>query len=181
MARHACRPLAQAGFTLLEILVVLAFVGILVSMAATGLRVFNFGRSPEQQANRVAALLQLASDEAILTGTEVGLRIDSNRLQFSRFQLETREWISLAKDSQFRDREIPDGIVMQLELDGVAVNEIAFAANNESDKVSPAPQIIFFSSGEVVPFTLRFKGETDQPTWQIASNILGQLTVAEKP
>ena len=177
--RHSHRLLPQAGFTLLEILVVLVFVALLVSMAATGLRIFNAGRSPETQANRFAALLQLASDEAVLTGTEVGLLMDSRDMQFFRFQPATREWVSLSKDEQFFDREIPDGITMQLELEGLAVNNFQLDPGDEALQDSPAPQLIFFSSGEATAFTLRFTGEPDQPAWQLVGNILGQFDISE--
>ena len=115
----------------------------------------------------------------MLTGTEVGLLMDLDHMLFFRFQPATREWVSLSKDKQFYDREIPAGITMQLELEGLSVNNFELEPGNESSQEPPTPQLIFFSSGEATAFTLRFTGDPDQPAWQVVVNILGQFDVSE--
>lgn len=90
----------QHGFTLLELLVVMVIAGLMLGAVA-----FNAMPSPrqrvEQDANRIALLLQLARDEAILRNLPVAFEADQYGY---RFQVrEDRVWLPL-RDDMLRDR-----------------------------------------------------------------------------
>lgn len=170
MPRSEPRLHESAGFTLVEILVVVALIAILVSIAATGLRIFESDRSPEVQARRLAMLFSLAGDEAIMTGTEVGMRLGRGNMQFYRFVPETREWVSLAGDLQFRDRELPVDMSMQLVLEGFEATQ----PEGETD-ASKSPQVIFFSSGEATPFHVEISMPGNDESWLVQVDLLGQV------
>lgn len=94
------RRLAR-GFTLLELLVVLVIVGVMLGVVS-----FNAMPSSRQalenEARRIALLLQLARDEAIVRNSPVAFEADTERY---RFLLRTNKvWTPLDKDDLLRER-----------------------------------------------------------------------------
>lgn len=90
------------GFTLLELLVVLVIVGVMLGVVS-----FNAMPSSQQvlenEARRIALLLQLARDEAIVRNSAVAFEADSERY---RFLLRTNKtWTPLEKDDLLRERD----------------------------------------------------------------------------
>ncbi|NVD97034.1 type II secretion system minor pseudopilin GspH [Massilia sp. BJB1822] len=92
----------QRGFTLIELLVVMVILGItlgLVSLnAAPSLR-----QNMEQEAQRVALLLQLARDEAIVRNRPIAFEASQESYRF--LVRNERSWEPLAQDDMLRERQ----------------------------------------------------------------------------
>ncbi|RJF97565.1 GspH/FimT family pseudopilin [Noviherbaspirillum saxi] len=101
MKRFAPRVDAR-GFTLLELLVVLVIAGLLLGMVA-----FNAMPGERQalqnEAQRIALLLQLARDEAIVRNRPIAFEADNTRYRF--LIREEKEWQPLGQDDLLRERE----------------------------------------------------------------------------
>lgn len=96
------RPVRAArGFTLVEVMVVMVIIGITLGMVS-----LNAIPSPEQnlqaEARRIALLLQLARDEAIVRNRLVAFEADSERYRFL-VRNETR-WDPVTQDDMLRER-----------------------------------------------------------------------------
>ena len=98
----ATRPVRVArGFTLIELMVVMVVIGITLGLVAV-----NAIPSPRQnlknEAQRIALLLQLARDEAIVRNRLVSFEADPERYRFL-VRNETR-WDAVTEDDLLRER-----------------------------------------------------------------------------
>jgi general secretion pathway protein H len=90
------------GFTLIELLVVMVIVGI--SLGVVSISALPSGHQVLQtEAKRIALLLQLARDEAILRNRAIAFEVDSVRYRF--LIREENTWQLLTKDDVLRERE----------------------------------------------------------------------------
>ncbi|GGY24813.1 type II secretion system minor pseudopilin GspH [Pseudoduganella albidiflava] len=91
----------QRGFTLIELLVVLVIIGftlglVMANMAPSG------RQAMQQEAQRVALLLQLARDEAIVRNRPIAFEAGTQGYRF--LVREGREWKTLPQDDMLRER-----------------------------------------------------------------------------
>ncbi|MDC8760465.1 type II secretion system minor pseudopilin GspH [Janthinobacterium fluminis] len=96
------RPLHLArGFTLIELLVVLVIVGLTMGLVS-----FNAMPSRQQglqkEAERIALLLQLARDEAIVRNRQVAFEADADSYRF--LVRNDKRWEAVTQDDLLRER-----------------------------------------------------------------------------
>jgi general secretion pathway protein H len=92
----------QRGFTLIELLVVLVIIGLtlgLVTMNAAP----SQRQAMQQEAQRVALLLQLARDEAIVRNRPIAFEANAESYRF--LVRNGRQWEPLPQDDMLRQRE----------------------------------------------------------------------------
>ncbi len=158
-ARGCGKPIKQVGFTLVELLVVLVIIGCLVSLA-----LFSTGRNTErelqEEARRLATVMTLLADEAVLENREYGLLINSTGYQVLSFAEDCACWSVSADQQGYR---LPEWVRLQLQLDGEplqlggSVDKEADGEEDEADEQSVQPQLLLFSSGELSAFSLRLE------------------------
>jgi len=158
----------QRGFTLLELLVVLVIIGLF-----SGLVLFsvtpNDNQTTNREAKRLIHTIQLAQDEAIMQGVELGVTVQSDRYSFSRRQ--DKAWLPLAGDPDFTEYILNPPLMMTIEVEGDNV-----VLKNDDKSLIPA--IMVLSSGELTSFKLSlFKQETPDRVFQIVGQENGQLSL----
>lgn len=171
--------LGARGFTLIEIMVVLVIVAVMA-----GLLVFSFNDSPQQRVQReatmLAALINAASDEAVMRGFELGLVIDDTGYQFVYFDPEKKQW-QPARERALMRHEFAEPYAVEFTIDGAQVDDEtrqriqALAAR--SDDAALKPTLLIFSSGEVTPFRLALS-VTQQPPITLVGDGLNPVVVA---
>ncbi|MCO7555883.1 type II secretion system minor pseudopilin GspH [Metapseudomonas otitidis] len=141
------------GFTLIELLVVLVIIGCLVGLAVFSTGIAGPSRELNNEAERLAGLIGVLVDEAVLDNREYGLRLENDRYQVLRFDEAKARWEPVGKQPHV----LPAWAEMKLELEGDALVLPGSVTDGDEKKGSPnarAPQLLILSSGELSPFRL---------------------------
>jgi len=140
------------GFTLLELLIVLVILGITVSFTVLSFGLKNPQDELKEHGERIAALVQLASEESILLGTELALQFNNDGYAF--LNLKGDHWLEIKNDQIFRQRAVPEHIAIDVSVEGASIGE----------------RIYFFSSGEISPFILTLNSQDTDARYQLNGN-----------
>lgn len=152
------------GFTLIELLVVIVLIGLLASIGLTTVGSGNQGRALNNEVNRLHAVLRMASEEAIYSNTEIGVRFDSGAYSFLVYDEKEESWVE-APQRFLRAHPLPEWLIMEwrredeLRIPGAEKSELSAGIQDESG--SSEPDLVMLSSGEVTPFVISFELEND--------------------
>jgi general secretion pathway protein H len=149
---------------------VLVIVGIIVSFMTLSSGGDKHAREMEREAQRLVALLQMASDEAVTRSEQLAMRVGETDYEF--MVLENQQWLPLTDDQVLRPRQLPDGIELRLELQDNPPPALTAEAEDEDQ---PQPQVFLLSSGEMTPFVLTFSSPGSEQRYHIKATLLGHL------
>ncbi|MBC8129401.1 MAG: prepilin-type N-terminal cleavage/methylation domain-containing protein [Rhizobiaceae bacterium] len=135
MTRHG-----EAGFSLLEVLVVLALLATM-----TGLTMLSFGSGErtdrlEAEARLLANRLSMASDEALLTGADLSLRLDGASYGVDVWSDEGNAWRRHPSEMLGSRHVMAEGIAVDVEP---SLGRLPI----RPDAVSEGAEIVFSGSG----------------------------------
>lgn len=163
------------GFTLIELLVVLVLIGVITTFAVINISGTEDPRL-EREARRLAAVLELAAESAVIQGRELGLVLDGEGYRFAR--LEAGEWMAFGAegDRVFRPHELPDDIRMEWVTDGLPGER-----EPGGDDDAPVPNVMLLSSGEATPFrlALTWRGRGDTAGWLLEVGQMGHIRLQQ--
>jgi len=143
--------------------VVLVIVGVLVGTAVLSIG----GRTDEalrEEIERMAALLRLSQEEAILQSRELGLGIWRDGYGF--YRLAGEQWQRLTDDELLHSRELPEAAEVALFLEGVKVSLEPEPRNK--------PQVFILSSGEMSAFELTLSTD-GAPPHRLQADAMGRI------
>ncbi len=152
-SKRSLRP--AAGFTLIELMVVVVIIGVVI--AATLLSIGGSGRDSqlEQERDRLAAIIEYVRERAALQTVEYGLRCESGDYRFSMYDSRTGKWIEDPLDDTLRARTLPAGLEMALSIeDRPVVLPVRTDAKRSDAPQDFTPQIMLYSSGDITSFKL---------------------------
>jgi general secretion pathway protein H len=150
--------------------VVLLIIGIVLSFA-----VLSIGNAPSRETagdemRRLAALVDLAREEAILQATEVAMEVRTDGYSF--LHLEGEHWLPVGEDDPvLRPRELAAGTHLELSLEGESLDL-------DRGKDESAPRVFLLSSGELSPFRLRVIDEVQRQAYTLTGAADGRLLAA---
>lgn len=165
---RARTPGRAAGFTLIEVLVVVFVLG--VALAAVGLRVGDGGRRDrlEQSAQRLRAVLELAAQEAVLRGTWLAASLDAEGYQV--LTLRGRQWVPAAAGEPFAPQRLPRTVRLALSVEG--------KGQWLPQPGEPAPAQIFFTpEGEITRFELWLSDRGLRERWRLRAELVGRVAL----
>tara|TARA_Y100000768_G_scaffold157085_1_gene117234 strand:- start:5389 stop:5931 length:543 start_codon:yes stop_codon:yes gene_type:complete len=163
----------ERGFTLIEILVTITIIAVITSMS---LLLFNppSDQTLKNESSKLQSLIQMASDEAIIQGKEIGIEFIHRGYRFLDLDPFTEIWNTREDDHIFRERYFSEGINVDIKLEN---NEIEIRGKKENKLQRLFPHIILFSSGEISPFLITLAGENGE--LMIEAKINGTITTKE--
>ena len=148
----------------MELMVVLLIIGVIVTFAGISLRGDPWAGTLREETRRLAALLDLAAEDALLEARELAVRFEPDGYRFLRLQ--QGQWTGLAEGA-LRPRQLPPGMELELRL------QEGGAPQDSEDQ--GAPQVYILSSGEMTPFTLRLHTPERDYRYELRADLLGRL------
>jgi general secretion pathway protein H len=162
MTRHA------GGFTLIETLVVVVIVAVLASTVALNFVGADRERNLRTDAERLAALIELARLETVQRNEEWGLAVATDGYRFLSYEPRRSGWTEI-DERPFQARRVEDATLV------AKVESIALPGTAKRKDV---PAILVLSSGEMTPFEIVVAPAWQSPPWIVASD--GIATVAAR-
>lgn len=134
-----------SGFTLFELLLVLALMAIIVSMAAPSFATFGRGRNADYAAARFVALCHWARSQAITDGVIYRIRMDT---------FNGKWWLDAQKQGAFEDIDM-SGLPYQLP-EGVTITSDVAAVDGYAS-------IVFDPTGTTTTGQVNISGQQGEP------------------
>jgi general secretion pathway protein H len=165
----------EAGFTLLELLVVIVIIGIMTSMAVISVNVLGGDHEMQQEAERLQAILLQTREDAIMQSRDLGLRLDETGFEFLEYDGRTERWVAVENDPLLRARELPDGLRMALRVEDRNVQLKPRQPATERDPISP--QVVLQAAGELVPFDITLSRDGTDQKRRVSGTLEGKIEV----
>ncbi len=182
------------GFTLLEVLVVIALIGLIISSVQ-----FNFsGKRPEDTLKTVSykfsTLFENAANYGLLNNIELGLYIGKNSYRFLGY--DGTKWSEISEQNWLTTQKLPKGVTLTLTLDDLPIEEpllfdsSVFTKQNEEflsyesaeqekdskGKKQLLPQVYILSGGDITPFSLTFHFTDEASLYDDLSELAYRVT-----
>jgi general secretion pathway protein H len=165
-----------AGFTLIEILVVVVIMAIVISVAVLAIGSGGRDQQLDQESQRIEGLLGLLHDRALLEGRDFGMRIEPTAYKFFVYDTRLNRWASFDQEKEFRNRTLPAGVSFALELDSQQVVLKPIDPTQDADTPPPPPQLAIAASGDATPFRLTLLRDGSTAASSVSGDSTGKLT-----
>ena len=177
-----------AGFTLVEILVVIVIVGTVVSIAMLSFGVLGNDRELQTEARRFVSLLELARDDASMQSREFGIELMTGSYRFVEYDGLAGRWTDVPGDDTLRLRSLPDDEEFELFLEDKRIllddDPAKFEDADEKSRFSSsnpyAPHLLIYSSGDATPFELHVWRRFDDERVVMRGNAFGEVEIVDR-
>jgi general secretion pathway protein H len=162
-----------AGFTLLELLVVIVIIGIITTMATISVNVLGGDHEMEREAERLQAILTQVREDAMMQGRDIGMRVDTRGYDFLEYDARVELWRTVEDDPLLRERTLPDGLNLALRLED---RDLRLKPRTAASELEPLqPHVIVQASGDLAPFDVFLTRDGTQESRRISGTVLGTI------
>ncbi len=149
--RRAC----AAGFSLIEIMLVVFIIGLVTAAVVITFSGDTRDTELDKEAERIDALFAYAREQAELQTRDYGFRINRLEYSFVVFDPLGNQWRLPQEDDALRLREIPEGLIPSLVVEGRGV-----VLDSRKPKVDDfKPQVMIFANGDLTSFEITLERE----------------------
>jgi len=158
---------------LIELIVVVVIIGVMAGFATLSI---GLGHSDEvkQEARRLQALMEIAAQESLLSGRDLGMLFSEQGYQFYSWELVENKFVCtpLVDDDHLSEpRELSEQIELELYVEGSIVDF--------SKKSEIGCHLLLLSSGEMTEFELLINQHESELSYQLIGSITGQLALQQ--
>jgi general secretion pathway protein H len=159
---EGCR--GQPGFTLWELLIVVAIIAITVSMMQFSMGLGDDDRELKRVGKDLGKLFHLLSQEAVFESRNYAISVQKNGFVVLEYQED--KWTP-ANDSFLTRFTMPETQSSELLIDDKIIDI--------SSKKEPVPHIRILSSGEMTPFEWRISDQFSHSGIVLQGNLIGTV------
>ena len=167
-----------AGFSLLELMVVVAIIGLMAGALVLSADLGGEERIQEREAYRLRGLIELLREEALMQNRDFAVELSESGYRFLAYDYVQLRWLPPLNERLFVDYLLPEeDLRLEVALDGrYTTLEPEFDTSPEDDG-EHEPQLLVFSSGEVTAFELDFVFGDNDGRYRLSAEIDGSLEV----
>ena len=176
-ARALQSPLA--GFSLIELLVVVTIIALFIGMAMLSLGTAGTDRELQREIERLRTLFDLLSEEALMESRDYGILFSETGYRFYIYDYATLTWLSPSDDRLLSEHVLENPLRLALRLED---REVRLLQDFESMDINeqPEPQAIVFSSGQTTPFAVDAYRELTGGRYSLEVDFDGGTTVSRE-
>jgi len=175
MRRECARACADsAGFTLIEIMVVVVIIGVVAALMVLSFTLTGRDRELEKESDRLFALFTYAREQAELQTREYGVLFQDDGYEFLTYDVRRALWRSVPDDEALVARRLPDGLGVKLTVEARPV-----VLTRPKDARDKTPQVMIFSNGDLTSFAATLEREGGLRSVTVTQDDQGQ--VIEQP
>ena len=167
---------SPAGFTLIEMLVVVFIIGIICAGVLLSVNVTGTDHELQTESERLATLMNYARDAAEMQTREFGLACSAKGYEFYAFDPRTALWGSIPEDDALRARTLPAGLTLKLNVEG---HDVVFKPPNKEEPKKP--DIMIFSNGDLSAFELTVVRDEAAHSEKVAVDAKGNIAATPVP
>jgi general secretion pathway protein H len=181
VARRGARAgkYASRGFSLLELLVVVAIVAIFIGAAVLSIGVAGDDRDVRQETFRLKSILDLVREEALMQNRDFGVLFSASGYRFYIYDYQQLAWVTPLADNLLAARGLRGQLNLELTVEG---RDVALETEFDDDDgmSEPEPQIMLLSSGEVTPFQATLFRPFDDARSVLRAELDGTIEIGER-
>lgn len=185
------RSLANKGFTLLEVLLVILVIGLMVAAVQVNFTSNKPEAQLRQESTRFAGVFNLAAEYSLMNNIDLGLVVKDNSYQFVGY--DGVRWSSINDNATLSVYQLPEQVNIALVFDDLPIEEPTlidaelFSPDDETidlmeedleeGEKAIIPHVFLLSGGDITPFKAVFSmSSTIRSKEDIAFEVLGLYT-----
>ena len=168
-ARHVRR---EAGFTLIEILVVVVIIAVMTTVAVLSVGVLGKDRGLDDEGDRFTDVVAAATEQAGLECRDYGIWFGPDRYEVMAYVQRRQRWETVPDDRLYDVHELPTGLAPHLEIEGRQILLVP-----ERPDTPSVPQVMIYAGGDSSSYRLQLTREGSDAAFVVEGHADGTLSV----